>query len=189
MGVLRKPRYELFAQGLAQGLSQTKAAIEAGFAESDAAARGCRLAKRPEIKARVQELRPRIAKQTEITTNISKAWMIERLQAVREKAMAENQLATAAKCVMDIGKVAGVYIEKTENTEYVALAQLLITGDLAGVSDEQLEQLHRLISQLGGTKQKAISANESRPSSASRAVVDVVSAAEIPPVENKESWL
>ena len=90
---------------------------------------------------------------------------------------------------MDIGKVAGVYIEKTENTEYVALAQLLITGDFAGVSDEQLEQLHRLISQLGGTKQKAITANENGASSASRAVVDVVSAAEIPPVENKESWL
>src|SRR5713226_15035 len=176
MGVLRKPRYELFAQGLAQGLSQTKAAIEAGFAESDAAARGCRLAKRPEIKARVQELRPRIAKQTEITTNISKAWMIERLQAVREKAMAENQLATAAKCVMDIGKVAGVYIEKTENTEYVAIAQLLVSGDLAGLSDEQLDQLHRLISQLGGSK-KAISANETGASSASSAVVDVVSAA------------
>jgi hypothetical protein len=68
---------------------------------------------------------------------------------------------------MDIGKVAGVYIEKTENTEYVAIAQLLVSGDLAALSDEQLAQLHRLISQLGGSEKKAISANEIGPSSAS----------------------
>jgi hypothetical protein len=74
----------------------------------------------------------------------------------------------------------------------VAIAQLLVSGDLAGLSDEQLSQLHRLISQLGGER-KAISANETGPSSASAAIVDVAPdvapAAEIPPVEKNESWL
>src|SRR6266852_1955238 len=114
MAALKKPKYEHFAQALAQGLNQTQAAVQAGFAETDAPSRGCKLARRPEIQARVKELGPRVAKQAEITTNISKAWVIEKLKVAMAGAEADKQWSTVTKIIIEIAKVAGVYVEKQE---------------------------------------------------------------------------
>src|SRR5712691_3259775 len=139
MAALKKPKYEHFAQALAQGLNQTQAAVQAGFAETDAPSRGCKLARRPEIQARVKELEPRVAKQAEITLNITKAWMIEELQQVLAKAMETKQLGTAAKCIINIGKVSGVYVEKQE-------VDWLMTwdGNVQSISDERLKRVNEL---------------------------------------------
>src|SRR5712691_2973481 len=136
MPSLKKTKYEHFAQALAQGLNQTRAAIEAGFAETDAPSRGCKLARRPEIQARVKELGPRVAKQAEITTNISKAWVIEKLHNIFAAAMEEKQLATAAKVIIDIAKVAGVYVEKQEVDWLMSW-----DGKMESLSDERLHQI------------------------------------------------
>jgi len=136
---LKKPKYEHFAQALAQGLNQTQAAVQAGFAETDAPSRGCKLARRPEIQARVKELGPRIAKQAEITTNISKAWVIEKLCKTMESAQADKQWSTVAKIIIDIAKVSGVYVDKQE-------VDWLMTwdGNFKTVSDERLEKIKQL---------------------------------------------
>jgi hypothetical protein len=136
---LKKPKYEHFAQALAQGLNQTQAAVQAGFAETDAPSRGCKLARRPEIQARVKELGPRIAKQAEITTNISKAWVIEKLIKGMAGAEAEKQWATYAKIIIDIAKVAGIYVEKQEVDWLMSW-----DGNYKTVSDERLEKIKQL---------------------------------------------
>jgi len=133
---LKKPKYEHFAQALAQGLNQTQAAVQAGFAETDAPSRGCKLARRPEIQARVKELGPRIAKQAEITTNISKAWVIEKLCKTMESAQADKQWSTVAKIIIDIPKVAGVHVEKQEVDWMMSW-----DGKIESLSDERLRQL------------------------------------------------
>ncbi len=139
MPALKKPKYEHSAQALAQGLNQTQAAVQAGFAETDAPSRGCKLARRPEIQARVKELGPRIAKQAEITTNISKAWVIEKLCKTMESAQADKQWSTVAKIIIDIAKVSGVYVDKQE-------VDWLMTwdGNFKTVSDERLEKIKQL---------------------------------------------
>src|SRR5712691_4290227 len=139
MAALKKPKYEHFAQALAQGLNQTQAAVQAGFAETDAPSRGCKLARRPEIQARVKELGPRIAKQAEMTTNISKAWMIEELKQTMEEARAVKQYGVVAKTIIDIGKVSDVYVEKQEVDWLMSW-----DGNYKTVSDERLEKIKQL---------------------------------------------
>ena len=92
-----------------------------------------------EIQARVKELGPGIAKQAEITTNISKAWVIEKLCKTMESAQADKQSSTVAKIIIDIAKVSGVYVDKQE-------VDWLMTwdGNFKTVSDERLEKIKQL---------------------------------------------
>jgi phage terminase small subunit len=62
--VLDNPRHELFAAKLAKGLTQTQAAIEAGYTPKAAEVTGSRLASNVKIKARRDELRVRIVEKT-----------------------------------------------------------------------------------------------------------------------------
>lgn len=55
MPALKKDRYEPFAEALSRGLSPMAAAVDAGFAKSQTQA--CKRAGRPEVVARVEELR------------------------------------------------------------------------------------------------------------------------------------
>ena len=57
MPVLSNTRHELFAQGLARGVKATKAYVPAGYAENAARQNATRLARNPEIRARLQELK------------------------------------------------------------------------------------------------------------------------------------
>lgn len=56
MSVLSDPKHEAFARAVAAGRSKRDAAIEAGYAASDASSRGSKLSARPEIKERIAEL-------------------------------------------------------------------------------------------------------------------------------------
>jgi phage terminase small subunit len=76
MPTLVNPRHELFCQLLAKGKSEIDAYTEAGYARDDGNC--CRLAQKPHIKARVQELMEKAAKRTEI----SAARILEGLAAI-----------------------------------------------------------------------------------------------------------
>lgn len=54
--VLSDPKHEAFARAVAAGATKRNAAIQAGYAESDASSRGSKLAAREEIKLRIAEL-------------------------------------------------------------------------------------------------------------------------------------
>ncbi len=62
--------------------------------------------------------------------------MIEELQKVLAKAIEAKQLATAAKCIIDIGKVSGVCVEKQEVDWMMSW-----DGKIESLSDERLRQL------------------------------------------------
>jgi hypothetical protein len=108
MPVLKNPKHELFAQGLAKGMSQAKAYVEAGFKPDDGHA--ARLAGDGRIRGRVAELRGQVLaarakqqRQTEITTRqhvvVSVNAIAEELQAAYDMAVQlkmPNAMATAS---------------------------------------------------------------------------------------------
>ena len=136
---LRNPRYERFAQGLAEGKPAYQAYIDAGFAKAGAAQSASRLLKsqRAGIRERVAETlqeREQIdAEGTKLAierTAIDKEWVIERLRENVERAMQVRPVmdragnptgsyvyngATANRALELLGKELGMFIEKREN--------------------------------------------------------------------------
>lgn len=104
MPVLKTIRWEHLAQGLAQGLTLKAAGIKAGYSERSAEQTVCKLAKRPDIKARIEELRTSGNEVAAKTVGITKAWVIEGLQRTIEEARAAQQHAVVRGCYQDIGK-------------------------------------------------------------------------------------
>ena len=92
MPVLENPKHEMFAQGLASGLTIDKAYEQAGFKPS--LANGCVLKNKPHILKRIKELleeREKIhqeatAKAIE-ATSLSKEWVLARLKENAERAL------------------------------------------------------------------------------------------------------
>ncbi len=91
MPVLKNPKHELFAQEMAKGANGVDACIKAGYETNAkaAAVSANRIAKRPEIKARISELLERRAeidaKSTERAiekTGITKAAVLEELAKI-----------------------------------------------------------------------------------------------------------
>lgn len=109
MSVLKNQRYELFAQGLAKGLSQDAAYEAAGFKPSRSNA--SRLSTNENVIARVTELKERAAARTEITV----AGITERLLNIAAKGERSNDaplLSVARASLMDAAKLNGLVIDK-----------------------------------------------------------------------------
>lgn len=122
--MLSNPRHELFAQGLAGGLSASEAYKSAGFAGHASSA--SRLLTNAKIKDRVAELQERAAK----GVSIDRQWVLERLIENANRAMqAEARLDESGAAVGEykydgsvanralelIGKELGMFVERTEN--------------------------------------------------------------------------
>ena len=108
MPVLSNPRWERFAQELAQGKSANEAYVEAGYKENrhNAAA----LARSQHISTRLQELQERGAAKVEIT----QARLLEMLEEDRDLARSLKQTSAAVAASTAIGKLFGLFVEKTE---------------------------------------------------------------------------
>lgn len=109
MSVLKNQRHELFAQGLAKGLSQDAAYEAAGFKPSRSNA--SRLSTNENVIARVTELKERAAARTEITV----AGITERLLNIAAKGEQSNDaplLSVARASLMDAAKLNGLVIDK-----------------------------------------------------------------------------
>jgi Terminase small subunit len=81
MPVLPKHKHELFAQGLAKGLSADAAYQAAGYKRDRGNA--TRLTANDSIQKRVVEIQDKAAENVEV----SKAWVMERLKEIVERAM------------------------------------------------------------------------------------------------------
>jgi len=101
------PSEELFAQGVAKGLNQTNAAVEAGYAATSAHVMGSKLIRRPKIAARIKQL------QQSGLANIetARAAHLTELLVLRDAAKEKGQLAAAIKAEELRGKVLGLYVE------------------------------------------------------------------------------
>ncbi len=116
MPPLTNTRHERFAQELAKGKTQEAAYIEAGYASGDARAKASRLlATNGNIAARVAEIQERAAVRAEITTQ----QIAERLMGIADKAerIAEaSGLSVARQSMMDVAKLLGLVVDKSELT-------------------------------------------------------------------------
>ena len=109
MGVLKNPKHELFAHGLAKGVSQAEAYAAAGYAPSEPNA--SRLKSNDKVSARVVELQAKAAARTEITV----AGITERLLAIALKGEAADDapmLSVARASLMDAAKLNGLITDK-----------------------------------------------------------------------------
>ena len=82
MAVLKNPKWEKFAQGVATGLSGTEAYIRAGYGKAGAAVSANRLLRNANIRQRVDELTERVA---EKVLEVSIADRKNRLAALNER--------------------------------------------------------------------------------------------------------
>lgn len=157
MAVLKRIRWEHLAQSLAQGLTQKAAGIKAGYSERSVDATVCKLAKRPDIKARIEDLRTSGNQVAATTVGITKAWVIEGLQRTIEEARADKQYAVVRGCLTDIGKeLFHMFVERHEIDwleQFKRAAQ-----NPQDLSDEELERLSAALDGTGAKQKKEIEA-------------------------------
>jgi phage terminase small subunit len=110
MPVLDNPKHERFAQELAKGRSQAEAYAEAGYTPSEQHA--SRLARNGKVQARVAEIQDRGAIRTEITL----ASLMEEAAEIQAAALKANQHSAAVAALTAKAKLAGLWIDKAENT-------------------------------------------------------------------------
>jgi hypothetical protein len=109
MPSLDNPRHERFAQELAKGKSQLDAYVEAGYKPDDGAA--SRLSGNVRIQQRVSEIKDRSAIRTEITLQT----LMEEAAEIQRSALAANQHSAAVAALTAKAKLAGLWVERSEN--------------------------------------------------------------------------
>ncbi|MEN6549147.1 MAG: hypothetical protein ABFE07_24145 [Armatimonadia bacterium] len=125
MPILSNARHERFAQELAKGKSATEAHAAAGYKPNRGNA--STLSNEQSILNRVAEIQGRTAIRAEVTA----ASLIAEAEEVRQKAMEAGQFAPAIAAIKEKGVLAGVRIEKRENTN----------RSLTSMTDEELEAI------------------------------------------------
>ena len=109
MPVLSNQRHELFAQGIAKGKTLVVAYEEAGYKPNDSAS--ARLYGDVRIRGRVEELKERAAKRTEITI----ADLTNRLLRLSDKGEALGDapgFSVSRAAAMDVAKLNGLIVDK-----------------------------------------------------------------------------
>ena len=109
MGVLTNPKHELFAQGLAKGLTQAEAYERAGYKPSEANA--STLTRNQKVAGRVAELQSRAAARVEITV----AGLTERLLRLADTAESlgdASGVQASRASLMDAAKLNGLITDK-----------------------------------------------------------------------------
>lgn len=153
MGMLKNAKHEHFAGLMAKGVSQTESAVTAGFSQRRAIVTASELLARPEVKARIAELRVMVVERITEKTGIDKAWVMKELVEVVQMGKAaspiigkdgeatgevKQNLAAANKALELIGKEFGMFVDRSE----------VRTGPLDGVEHEDLKQINAAISAL-----------------------------------------
>ena len=97
------PRQKIFARNLATGMSQTDAALEAGYSVTRAKVTGCELVQKPEVQAELQRTRNEI----EEALGISPQWCAERYMKLAEAAEGNGEIQNAKGCLDSLSKLMG----------------------------------------------------------------------------------
>jgi phage terminase small subunit len=110
MPALENPKHERFAQGLAKGKSQAEAYADAGYKPSEPNA--SRLTRNDKVQARVAELQEIGSLRAEVTIES----LIREAGEIQEAAKQEKQYSAATAALTAKAKLAGLWIDKAENT-------------------------------------------------------------------------
>ena len=124
MAVLTNAKHERFAQELAKGKTATEAYIIAGYKANDGNA--ATLKGNQRILDRVLELQTVASMRVEVTV----ASLIKEAGEIQAAAMQEKQLSAASAALTIKAKLAGLWVDKSENTNR--------NVDPARVSDAEL---------------------------------------------------
>jgi phage terminase small subunit len=137
MPILKNPRHERFAQGLAKGLSGKMAYVDAGFRARDHAAEveGSKLLRKPEVAARVAELQAKHAKRVEVSVES----IVAELDQLRDAALANKQVAAGVAAVIGKAKLLGLVIDKADVAATVR-KPMREPGEVRQMSLEEWEQ-------------------------------------------------
>jgi hypothetical protein len=108
-------KQEKFAQGIAKGLTQADAYREAydceDMVDNTVYKEACLLMNNPKITERVKELKER---NLEKNYDRDVRYYLEKLEEIRQKAVAEGQYSAAVSAIKEDAKISGVYVEKAE---------------------------------------------------------------------------
>ena len=84
-------------------MSQTDAAVEAGYSVTRAKVTGCELVQKPEVQAELQRTRDEI----EEALGISPQWCAERYMVLADKAEGNGEIQNARGCLDSLSKLMG----------------------------------------------------------------------------------
>ncbi|WP_428031820.1 terminase small subunit [Ancylobacter sp.] len=115
MPALKNARHEAFARALVEGKSASEAYVEAGYSESRSAA--SRLSTNVNVTSRVAELMAAAAERTMTTVEDITA-RLYRIADAAEAIKEASGLSVARAALMDIAKLNGLVVDKTENRTF-----------------------------------------------------------------------
>jgi phage terminase small subunit len=125
--VLRNPRYELFAQGVAAGLSKQEAYQKAGFTGKSKFACNS-IASKGEIKQRINEL----LRNGAVRSELSRRDILDRIKEDWDTSRNLGQMASALKAAELLGRELKMFIDRKEVGG---------PGDFDGKSEDELRQI------------------------------------------------
>ena len=114
MAVLQNSRHEKFSQLVASGVSATQAYVSCGYSESGAAQSANNLRKKPEVAARVSELKEMAGYSSAQASAFNRMGVLHRLDLLSRKAEEAGQFSAAARCQELIGKELGMFVDRSE---------------------------------------------------------------------------
>ncbi|WP_224543681.1 terminase small subunit [Mesorhizobium sp. CA16] len=105
-------RQERFCLGLAEGLPQSRAYIEAGYAArgNAAEASASQLLRNPKVAARIAELQAAAARRSQITVDD----LVAELEDMRKLAITTKNPAAGVAAVMGKAKLLGLIVDRAE---------------------------------------------------------------------------
>lgn len=135
------PRQELFAQYLAQGLTQAEAYRRAGYRQKGESlySEASKMARRPQIAARVNVLLAPGA----VSVIPTREQYVAELITLRETAKAKSHFPAAIKAHELIGKVAGLFSDEGRSPDLVGTALKLSAQDQFELLTAALNRLAR----------------------------------------------
>lgn len=141
MPILKNPKHERFAQGLAKGVSQVEAYAEAGYKPNDGHA--ARLAGNGRIADRVAEIQAKAAAKVEVTVASITTRLLKIADTAEGQAQGVPGLSVARQALMDVAKLNGLVIDKTQRelSEDQMKAVLALVAGNPGLAEQLLERL------------------------------------------------
>ncbi len=152
---LTNGKYEHFALLVAKGESPAKAYVQCGYSKNGALQSGNRLLRRPEVSARVEELKTAVSERQVERMAVDRAWVVARLIENVQRAMQVEpvrdregnptgqytyQGGVANKALELLGKESGMFQPKDENP--VDLQEMIaeLKDGRRRVAEEQAER-------------------------------------------------
>lgn len=128
MPALKNGKHEKFAQGLAKGMTGDDAYEAAGYAANRGNA--ARLKANESVLKRVGELQERVAERTIVTIES----LIQEAADIQAAASQDGQHSAAISALTAKAKLAGLWIEKTDNRNRNVEPERLSDGELTDIA-------------------------------------------------------